>query len=105
MLKYMYLVVASVLAISCNGLAYKGTPLHNAAADGDFEKVRSLVESGSSPKMFDENGERATWLAIARGHHEIAKYLIDQGGDLDYKNYSGEYRGNEYNYPKKEGDQ
>ncbi|MBX3114657.1 MAG: ankyrin repeat domain-containing protein [Fimbriimonadaceae bacterium] len=82
-------------------MEYRGTPLHQAAKAGDFEEVKRLVESGVDPKIKDENGERAAWEAFGRGHYEIGKYLVDQGGDLNYTNNAGISRAGEYNYPKK----
>lgn len=94
------MIVFSCIA-GCNGLAYRGTPLHQAAMRGDMAEVKRLIDSGVDPRIKDENGERAAWLAFGKGHYDIGKYLIDKGGDLNYKNNNGEFRGNEYGYPKK----
>lgn len=93
-------VLCGLSAYGCNGFAYQGTPLHIAARDGDFERVKQLVESGVPVDSVDENGERAAWYAVVASHHDIAKFLIDNGSSLDYANNSGQYRGGLYDYPK-----
>lgn len=58
--------------------------LHFAAADGDLEKVRGLVEDGFEVNAFDE-GLSFTPLhyAVRGGHLEIASYLLSVGADVN----------------------
>jgi palmitoyltransferase len=48
-----------------------------AASEGDFEKVRSLVEAGVDANAADEHGS-GTLLTF---HPEIVTYLLDHGAD------------------------
>lgn len=99
---YSKVVLGLLLCVcGCNGIKYVGTPLHQAARAGDLVEVQRLVESGVDVNKQDENGERAVWLAVRANHDDVAKYLIDNGSDLNYRNSSGESRRGLYNYPKK----
>jgi hypothetical protein len=61
------------------------SPLHHAAWDGDFERVRQLVDEGADPAVRDEayNATALEWAeggatqewAAGRRHHEVIDYL------------------------------
>ncbi len=62
----------------------KGTPLHAAAAAGEGECARLLVEHGADPArkvIQSERGDEeiayadAAWLARSRGHRRLAEML------------------------------
>jgi ankyrin repeat protein len=56
------------------------TALHIAAASGDVEIVRLLVEHGADPAAEDRNGSTAADIANSAGFAEIAQYLrADEG--------------------------
>ncbi|XP_023678025.1 espin-like protein [Paramormyrops kingsleyae] len=52
-----------------------GTPLHNAAENGEVECCRLLVAHGVSLAERDKDGFTAVDLAEYNGHHDCAKYL------------------------------
>jgi hypothetical protein len=67
------------------------TPLHHAAWDGDFDRVRQLVEEGAELMVRDEaynatalewaeGGAKQEWAA-GRRHHEIIDYLKSVTGE------------------------
>lgn len=66
--------------------------LHKACERGDLEEVKRIVESRRR-KVERINAHAFSYFtplhcACANGHYEVAKYLIDNGADLES---SGEY--------------
>jgi len=53
--------------------------LHQAAADGDIEQVKSLISKGADVNEKDPGGKTALHCASEKGHTEVAKLLISQG--------------------------
>ena len=62
--------------------AASGTPLRNAAARGNLELVRLLLDHGADPNLREEgiapNGH-ALYAAAAGGHYEVARLLLERG--------------------------
>ena len=56
-------------------------PLQIATRSGDLEMVKLLLAHGASPDSL-EQGFPAFLMAVAKGHDEIARLLIDAGTDL-----------------------
>jgi uncharacterized protein len=64
--------------------------LFEASAAGQFDKVAHLVTS--QPAKIDDyttDGFTALGLACYFGQHEVAKYLIDQGADINLPSQNG----------------
>ena len=62
-----------------------GERLIEAAKAGDKTQVRALVENGADPNY--------SWIppfmwAYFEGHHDISKYLIEQGGNVNHDVFS-----------------
>src|SRR4030095_1469951 len=59
------------------------TELHSAARDGRLDDVRRLLEQGADPNAREEgdNTYPLHWAAAAR-HVEVARALLDAGGDV-----------------------
>ncbi len=51
------------------------TAIMFAAAEGQFEVVKTLVEHGADLSMVDKDGESAYNFAVSNGHEEVAKLL------------------------------
>jgi uncharacterized protein len=51
------------------------TPLHTAAANGNIDMVRLMLDHQGEPGMETEAGQTALDLAEERGHDEVAKVL------------------------------
>ncbi|MCK5171510.1 MAG: ankyrin repeat domain-containing protein [Bacteroidales bacterium] len=58
---------------------------HDAAYNGEIEKVKTSIESGVQADVIDENGQNALMLAAYNGHTEIVKILIKKGVDVNNK--------------------
>jgi len=61
---------------------------HNAVLEGDLEKVRQLVESGTDVDTKDELGWTAAFWALSAGQKEVFAYLLSQGADVSIKTNS-----------------
>ncbi|WP_197431086.1 ankyrin repeat domain-containing protein [Aliiruegeria sabulilitoris] len=60
-----------------------GAPLREAAREGKLEIVRLLLERGADPDAPNPGGLTALYLAISRGHIEVAEHLIGIGASVD----------------------
>jgi hypothetical protein len=58
------------------------SPLLAAAAGGNLDKVRKLLDEGEPPDPIDKDGWRPIDHALYRGHLEVARLLIDRGASL-----------------------
>jgi ankyrin repeat protein len=56
-----------------------GTPLHSAAANGDVELVRLLLEHAADPQTRRQDGKTPLDLARKAGHDEVAGLLARAG--------------------------
>ena len=54
-----------------------------ASENGNLEKVKALVVNGADINARDYSGETALISAIKKKRNHIAKYLIQNGADLD----------------------
>jgi len=64
------------------GYLGSGTPLKNAAAKGQIEIVKLLLEAGADPNLPEEGiapHGHALYSAASNGHFEIAKLLLEHG--------------------------
>lgn len=68
--------------------------LHRAAAQGDLEHVKLLVEEGNDVNALDESGWPVLHAAVTTGNFDCCAWLIDAGADLaGYTNFvMDEYR-------------
>src|SRR5579884_1325377 len=67
-------------------LIARGAPLelHEAAAAGQFARVKELVEKDPSlVKGYSPDGFPLLALAAAFGHGDVARYLAEKGGDVN----------------------
>jgi NAD(P)-dependent dehydrogenase (short-subunit alcohol dehydrogenase family) len=58
-------------------LTSPGTALHQAAREGDLTKLRSLLDFGADPNQRDGSGKRPLIEAVAAGHLNAARALIE----------------------------
>jgi len=58
--------------------------LHEAAATGQLERVKQIVESDPAlAKSFSPDGFPVIALAAVFGHRDVAEYLFSRGGDVN----------------------
>ena len=58
-------------------------PLHEAARQGDFNKVKRLISEGVYINYGDDNGRTAFFHALAKYHYDIADYLLSKGANIN----------------------
>ena len=92
------LLAVTLLALSGNGTAdavqYDPAALTRqtilrAAAGGQTELVRQLLNSGGDPNMRDENSYPALMLAAWAGHLEVVRLLLDNAADANAMSEAG----------------
>lgn len=60
-----------------------GTPLMHAAAEGDLESMRLLLDHGADPNARNGNNEVPLGYACSYEHWEAARLLIQRGADVN----------------------
>jgi YidC/Oxa1 family membrane protein insertase len=64
--------------------------LHEAAGRGDFVSAKRLLDQeGASVDEPDESGMRPIGVAVAKGHLELVKVLLDRGADVTFVDAAG----------------
>lgn len=66
-----------------------GTPLHEAAENGNSALTRLLIANGASPNRGNDLGETPAFLAAVGGHWEVAEILLSHHADLNIPNRLG----------------
>lgn len=62
--------------------------LHRAAAKGDLDSIKLLVEEGDDVNALDEFGWPVLHAAVTTGNFDCCEWLIDAGADLEaYTNF------------------
>ena len=64
-------------------------PLHFAAADGDIESVKLLLDRGAKINAATQDGWTALHFACLRGDEGLVQLLLDRGADLNMTTKSG----------------
>ncbi|KAH8714742.1 ankyrin repeat-containing domain protein [Ilyonectria robusta] len=59
----------------------KEPPFRHAAATGDVELVKLLLEYGADPRAYDESGESTLHFAVRYNQHQVVKALLDASVD------------------------
>ncbi len=85
--KLGWIVLAAVLAL---GPSLWADEIHEAARQGNLEKVRSLVDK--DPALVaakDKDGETPLHWAAYSGNPDLVRFLLDKGAAVDAKNARG----------------
>lgn len=64
-------------------------PLHQAAAEGDIEKIKSLISGGADVNAKDDNGETPLHNAVILANKDVIELLIANGADVNAKDNQG----------------
>ncbi len=59
--------------------------LHEAARDGDFDMVESLINQGADLEQLNQDGWTPLSLAASRGHLETVWLLLERGANLEHQ--------------------
>ncbi len=65
--------------------------LNISIAQGDYEKVMSLLDHGYSPNGTDQQGNISVNVATYHNNQEILKVLLDYGADINGKDRRGNF--------------
>ena len=74
------------------GLGYRSYQPHTARgrrSTSAEESVEALVEAGVDVTVVNEGGFTALHAATFRGLNEVVQYLVEQGADIDARDYRG----------------
>ncbi|GAA5921359.1 hypothetical protein JCM3775_003008 [Rhodotorula graminis] len=61
-----------------------------AGGEGSLDRVRELVEQGTSPNAFDDNSYSPLHAAASWGHSDILRFLVSNGGDINLADSDGD---------------
>ena len=81
----------SIIFILLVSMAMTGcaTPLHIAAARGDINAVKALLEQRADVNKRDKNSSTPLHEAASKGHANIVRLLIEKGADVNAKSKVG----------------
>jgi len=65
------------------------TPLHQAAADGNFKELRSLISKGADINAKDSLGRTPLFYAVEKSDTLMFDLLIAKGADINVKDTAG----------------
>jgi ankyrin repeat protein len=68
----------------------QGSPLHEAADNGNLALVRLLVVTGAEVNRINDLGETPLFLAVEGKHWEVAEWLASSGGNINATNKLGQ---------------
>ena len=57
--------------------------VYSAAADGDIQRVRLLLDRGAAIDLVDDYGYTALSIASQEGHEAVVRLLLDRGAAID----------------------
>ena len=69
----------------------KGSDLANAVKKGDLAEVKRLVELGADVHIRDDGNHTLLHLAAYWGRLKVARYLIEQGVNLNARDDDGQF--------------
>lgn len=81
--RFNKMVTESFSQIQQLEFAKSSSCLHRAAALGDLECVKLLVEAGEDVNALDESGWPVLHAAVTTGNFDCCAWLIDAGADLE----------------------
>ncbi|GAA5998694.1 ankyrin repeat domain-containing protein [Rhodotorula paludigena] len=61
-----------------------------AAGEGAIDRVRELLDQGTSPNALDDNSYSPLHAAASWGHSDILRLLVERGGDINLADSDGD---------------
>ncbi|TNY22406.1 ankyrin repeat-containing domain protein [Rhodotorula diobovata] len=61
-----------------------------AGGEGNLDRVRQLIEQGTSPNSFDDNSYSPLHAAASWAHADILRFLVQHGGDINLADSDGD---------------
>lgn len=90
-LPILILVISLWVTAGCEKKSHFITiDLLEAAAHGNLNEVKNLLENGTDVDIVDKNGITALMIASAEGYKDIVELLLIQGADINARNNNGE---------------
>ncbi|WP_196220873.1 ankyrin repeat domain-containing protein, partial [Sansalvadorimonas verongulae] len=72
---------STIFVVNQSSSQKKGwTPLHQAAQEGNLERVHQLIQLGANPNSVTEKDNSVLHAAVENGHIGILQALIDDYG-------------------------
>ena len=83
-------ILFTICILAWSGLAFCGE-IHDAAKNGDLEKVRALLKANPDlANSKDDTGETPLHFATGKGSKEIVELLLTNKADVNVKDKAGE---------------
>lgn len=90
--RHLNAILCSVLIVCCLGcLGVKKEAIHEAAAEGNIQKMTELVNAGVDVNQPDSMGDTPLQYALMKSQFKSAKWLAERGGTIDYKDKRDTY--------------
>ncbi len=71
------------------GDGQKMAAVFNAAGNGDFAKLRALIEGGMDVDLRNDGGYTPLGYAVSDGHVRMVTYLLEKGADVHARTAEG----------------
>ena len=92
-MKKLVFTIAALLMVGCATTQLLESPtvkaldisIHQAAEEGKIEAVEQHLAGGTNVNLKNHSGSTPLMEASRKGHKEIAKLLIENGADVNYK--------------------
>ena len=85
-----FLTVPTALVLTAKaGTKAAAQPLHQAVADGDIKKVRSLISKGADVNARNEKDWTPLHFAALYGLRDVAEVFLTKGADINATNVTG----------------
>lgn len=90
MFRALLLTFSMLLLVGCASLQERNASLLRAAASGDTETVKRMLDGGAQIGVKDRFGDSALHLAIKQKHPDTAAVLISRGANVNQPNTLGD---------------
>ena len=77
-----HLLLTTIAAVLLVGTAF-ADPIHDAALDGDFDKVQRQLDAGVDVNEESSTGLTPLHYAANSGHNDIVELLIERGANVN----------------------